>query len=188
MQHDYASAPDPAIVDLVLEENTSLRDENRLLRQQLERLTLKQRFGIHRFTASDKDIRFFTRFSSYDILMRFWGMLQNALPSMVSVRQAQRGAPMESTALTHTLQPIDEFFLFLNYLALGLKQRDLADRYGIHQSTVSRIISSWSNFLFTVLGSVRIWIPEEEIRRNLPADFRDYPDSGTVTYDAGHLT
>uniref|UniRef100_A0A8C6MHG4 THAP domain-containing protein 1 n=1 Tax=Nothobranchius furzeri TaxID=105023 RepID=A0A8C6MHG4_NOTFU len=61
MQHDYASAPDPAIVDLVLEENTSLRDENRLLRQQLERLTLKQRFGIHRFAASDKDIRFFTR-------------------------------------------------------------------------------------------------------------------------------
>uniref|UniRef100_A0A8C6KLP5 THAP domain-containing protein 1 n=1 Tax=Nothobranchius furzeri TaxID=105023 RepID=A0A8C6KLP5_NOTFU len=37
MQHDYAS------------ENTSFRDENRLLRQQLERLTLKQRFGIHRF-------------------------------------------------------------------------------------------------------------------------------------------
>ncbi|KAG5286446.1 hypothetical protein AALO_G00014950 [Alosa alosa] len=185
MQHDYASKPEAAVVDLVLEENMSLREEIRLLRQQIEGLTLRQRFGIHRFAASDKDIRFFTRFASYDLLMRFWGLIANSLPSMVSVRQAQRGAFTESNA-THSLQPIDEFFLFLNYLALGSKQRDLADRYSIHQSTVSRIITTWSNFLFTVLGSVRIWIPEDEIRRNLPADFKDYPDT-TVILDCTEL-
>ncbi|XP_051948591.1 uncharacterized protein LOC127619679 [Xyrauchen texanus] len=186
MQHDYASKPEAAVVDLVLEENAFLREENRLLRQQIEGLTLRQRFGIHRFAASDKDIRFFTRFASYDLLMRFWGLIANSLPSMVSVRQAQRGALTESNATTHSLQPIDEFFLFLNYLALGSKQRDLADRYGIHQSTVSRIITTWSNFLFTVLGSVRIWIPEEEIQRKLPADFKDYPDT-TVILDCTEL-
>ncbi|TDG99992.1 hypothetical protein EPR50_G00200290 [Perca flavescens] len=63
-------------------------------------------------------------------------------------------------------------FMFLNYLALGSKQRDLADRYGVHQSTVSRIITT-CNFLYTVLGSVRIWIPEEKIRAHLPAEFKD---------------
>lgn len=62
MQHNYASKPEAAVVDLVLEENTSLREENRLLGQQIEGLTLRQRFGIHRFAASDKDIRFFTRY------------------------------------------------------------------------------------------------------------------------------
>ena len=61
MEHDYASDPDPAVVDLVLEENASPREEIRLLRGQVESLTLRQRFGIHRFQASDKDIRFFTR-------------------------------------------------------------------------------------------------------------------------------
>lgn len=38
------------------------------------------------------------------------------------------------------LHPIDGMFLFLNYLALGLKQRDLADHNQIHQSAVARII------------------------------------------------
>lgn len=76
--------------------------------------------------------------------------------------------------------------MFLNYLALGSKQRDLADRYGVHQSTVSRIITSWSNFLYTVLGSVRIWIPEEKIREHLPAEFKDYADT-TVILDCTEL-
>ncbi|KAI4876237.1 hypothetical protein NFI96_011018 [Prochilodus magdalenae] len=59
--HDYASAPDPAAVDLVLEENTLLREEILQLKQQTEKLTLKHRFGIHRFAGSDSDIRFYTR-------------------------------------------------------------------------------------------------------------------------------
>ncbi|XP_023685266.2 uncharacterized protein [Paramormyrops kingsleyae] len=185
MDHDYALGPDPTVVDLVLEENASLREEVRLLRQQIESLTLTQRFGIHRFAASDKDIRFFTRFASYDLLMRFWALIEPSLPSMVSVRQAQRGTLTESTT-AHSLQPINELFLFLNYLALGSKQQDLADRYRIHQSTVSRIIMSWSNFLYTVLGSVRIRIPQEQIRKNLPADFKDFPDT-TVILDCTEL-
>ncbi len=83
-------------------------------------------------------------------------------------------------------QPIDEMLMFNNYLARGSKQRDLADRYGFHQSTVSRIITTWSNFLYTVLGSVRIWIPEEKIREHLPAEFKDYADT-TVILDCTEL-
>lgn len=72
---------------------------------------------------------------------------------MVSVTQAHRGTFAEpSSTVTRYLQPIDEMFMFLNYLALGLKQHDLADRFGVHQSTVSRIITTWSNFLYAVLG------------------------------------
>ena len=61
MDHDYASAPDPAVVDLALDDNMSLRDEILKLREHAEKMTINQRFGIHRFAASDKDIRFFTR-------------------------------------------------------------------------------------------------------------------------------
>uniref|UniRef100_A0A3B3WI03 THAP-type domain-containing protein n=1 Tax=Poecilia mexicana TaxID=48701 RepID=A0A3B3WI03_9TELE len=141
-EHDYASAPDPAVMDLV--------------------------------------------FASYDLLMRFWSMIEPALPSMISIRQGQRGAAIDSASSTQTLQPIDEFFLFLNYLALGSKQWDLADRYGVHQSTVSWIVTAWTNFLFTVLGSIRIWIPEDQIHSHLPADFKDYPDT-TVILDCTEL-
>ena len=128
----------------------------------------------------------FPRFASHDLLMRFWALIEPSLPSMTSVRQAQRGTLTEANATIHSLQPIDELFLFLNYLALGSKQRDLADRYGVHQSTVSRVITSWSNFLYAVLGSVRIWIPQEQIQEYLPADFKDYPDT-TVILDCTEL-
>ena len=47
MDHDYASVPDPAVVDLALDENMSLREENLKLREQAEKLTMNQRFGIN---------------------------------------------------------------------------------------------------------------------------------------------
>ncbi|KAM6974332.1 uncharacterized protein LKV04_015974 [Tautogolabrus adspersus] len=159
--HDYAAAP---VVDLASDENKALRSEIDQLRKQVQTLHLKQRFGLHRFSGSDRDIRFFTRFGSYDLLMRFWTLIEPAVPSMVSVTQAQRGNFTEST----------------------LPARDLADRYGVHQSTVSRIITTWSHFLYTVLGSVRTWIPEEKIRENLPAEFKDYADT-TVILDCIEL-
>ncbi|KAF7641615.1 hypothetical protein LDENG_00276250 [Lucifuga dentata] len=90
--HDYASALDPAVVDGVLCENEAFRKEILQLRQQVEELTMRQRCGIHRFAGSDRDIRFFTRFASYDLLMRFWALIEPLLPSMVSVTQAQRGS------------------------------------------------------------------------------------------------
>uniref|UniRef100_A0A3B3HE24 THAP-type domain-containing protein n=2 Tax=Oryzias latipes TaxID=8090 RepID=A0A3B3HE24_ORYLA len=85
MDHDYASASDPAVVDLALDDNMSLRDEILKLREHVEKLTMNQRFGIHRFAASDKDIRFFTRLVSCSPLMRCscfsitWHWVQNSV-------------------------------------------------------------------------------------------------------------
>ncbi|KAL3992291.1 phosphohistidine phosphatase [Sarotherodon galilaeus] len=56
------------------------------------------------------------------------------------------------------LLPIDELFLFLNYLATGCTQRELCHKFNIHRATVSRILVSWPNFLYTLLGSVSIWM------------------------------
>ncbi|XP_041639267.1 uncharacterized protein LOC121507149 [Cheilinus undulatus] len=179
--HDYAAAPDPAVVDLAIEENEALRAEINHLKKQLEGLHMMQRFGIHRFAASDSDIRFFTRFASYDLLIHFWALIEPSLPSMLCLTQAQGDTFSEpSCPAAHSLQPIDEMFMFLNYLALGSKQRDLADRYGVHQWTVSRIIRTWSNILYVLLGSVKIWIPEEKIREHLPAEFKDYADTMVI--------
>ncbi|CAB1321288.1 unnamed protein product [Coregonus sp. 'balchen'] len=58
---------------------------------------------------------------------------------------------------TRFFNPLTHFFLFMNYLSLGLMQKDLDHRFKIHQSTVSRIINTWANFLSTVLGAVGIW-------------------------------
>lgn len=79
-----------------------------------------------------------------------------------------------------SLQPIDELVLFLMYLSVGLKEQDLANRFNIHISTVSRIISSWTNYLYTLLGSLSIWIEAEDVKAHLPDDFKDFPDTQII--------
>lgn len=68
----------------------------------------------------------------------------------------------------------------LQYIALGLKQRDLAEQYGVPQSTVSRIILTCIHFLYSVLGSPRIWMTKDIIKECLPSEFEDYPDTTTI--------
>ncbi|XP_051231717.1 uncharacterized protein LOC127349814 [Dicentrarchus labrax] len=181
VDHDYAPPPPP--LGPALNDIGSLGEEIQRLRGQIEKVTMRQRFGIHRFAGSDEDIQFFTRFASYDLLMRFWALIEPTLPAMVSVTQAQRDTFTEPSATaTRSLKPIDEMFMFLNFLSLGSKRCDLADRYGVQQSAVGRIITTWSNFLYAVLGSVRIWIPAEKIREHLPAEFEDYADTRVVLH------
>ncbi|KAF3833129.1 hypothetical protein F7725_026794 [Dissostichus mawsoni] len=40
--------------------------------------------------------------------------------------------------LRQLLQPIDEFFLFLVFLSVGLKERDLGHRFNIHQLRIKQ--------------------------------------------------
>uniref|UniRef100_A0A8C1FYP4 THAP-type domain-containing protein n=1 Tax=Cyprinus carpio carpio TaxID=630221 RepID=A0A8C1FYP4_CYPCA len=46
MDHDYASASDPAVVDLALDDNMSLRDEILKLREHVEKLTMNQHIRL----------------------------------------------------------------------------------------------------------------------------------------------
>lgn len=101
-------------------------------------------------------------------------LLRETLCNWISFEQAR------------SLQPTDELFLFLN-LALGSKQHDLADRHDVHQSTVSQIITTWSNFVYTVLDAIRIWIPAKKLNKYMLAEFKpEYADS-TVILDCTGL-
>ncbi len=123
---------------------------------------------------------------SFTVVSSSWTIRYNLIKIWAYGNKEKHNANCISFEQTHSLQPIDEMFMFLNYLALGSKQHELANRYGVHQSTVSRIITTWSNYLYTVLGSVRICIPEEKIREHLPAEFKDYADT-TVILDCTEL-
>uniref|UniRef100_A0A8C6VRU2 THAP-type domain-containing protein n=1 Tax=Nothobranchius furzeri TaxID=105023 RepID=A0A8C6VRU2_NOTFU len=142
--HDYA-ASSLIVVDRIKYEFMSREIEE--LRQQLESYHLTQGFGLQRFATSPDDIRYYTRFPSYEHLMAFWNLIEEKL------------------------LPIDELFLFLTYLATGCRQRELCHKFNIHRATVSRILVSWSNFLYTLLGSVSIWMAPDRVSANCPTDF-----------------
>nr|XP_020479789.1 uncharacterized protein LOC109974110 [Monopterus albus] len=62
----------------------------------------------------------------------------------------------------------------------GLKEKDLSDRFNINQSTVSRIIRTWANFLYTLLGAVGIWMSTDCIRAMMPSVFGKYSDTQAI--------
>lgn len=183
IDHDYCARTEPAALDLAWNQNEELQHEIARLRKQIEELTLSSKFCLERFSASDEDIRFFTRFASHAHLMAFWKQIEPATHKIVQVTRARsvsKTDPVPHTANATILQPIDEFFLFMNYLSLGLMQKDLAHRFRVHQSTVSRIINTWANFLYTVLGAVGIWLDEDTVKAHLPDVFQDFTDTQII--------
>ncbi|KAJ8004262.1 hypothetical protein DPEC_G00156990 [Dallia pectoralis] len=141
------------------EEYERMKAEIEALREQVQTLHLNNSFLLQRFASSPEDIRLYTRFPSYKHLMAFWSLIESATSKMIRVTSRAKRASSTSTVTESPvtrptkLLPIDELFLFLTYLSTGCKQRELAHRFKIHRTTVSRIIVTWANFLYTLLGS-----------------------------------
>ncbi|XP_026076806.1 uncharacterized protein LOC113055066 [Carassius auratus] len=181
-EHDYCSSP--VQDDVALDQTEHLRKEVERLKRRVAELAFLQRFSLDRFAASDDDIRFYTRFATYNHLMAFWRLIEPASHSMLRLTRARAATTSEDGSSGSTscqyLQPMDEFFLFMVHLSVGLTERDLAHRFNIHQSSVIQIITRWASFLYAILGSVRIWMSEEAVKAHMPKEFQDYPDTHVV--------
>ena len=97
-------------------------------------------FNIEMIADSKELVHFYTGFDDYDNLM----ICYNFLGPWHCVRNLQywgkdQRLTNDSRGATCTLSPLNEFFLVLCRLRLGLLEQDLAFRFGISQPTVSRI-------------------------------------------------
>lgn len=182
--HNYYCTS-PVQNDEVVDLTKDLRKEVELLKRKVAQFSVHQRFCLGRFAASDNDIRFYTRFTTYNHLMAFWRIIQPASHNMLRVTRARADTTKSDVqasdnASFQSLLPIDEFFLFMVHLSVGLTERDLAHRFNVHQTTVSQIITTWANFLYTILGSVHIWMSKEAVKAQMPKEFQDYPDTQVI--------
>ncbi|KAF4114180.1 hypothetical protein G5714_004403 [Onychostoma macrolepis] len=172
VDHDYCVLPQTgARASNLADENEALRRHIRELQQQLEVVKLRQRFGIDRLSASDED----TWFASYRSFKAFWSLIE---PAVINKTASASISTVHHP--TTKLRPIDEFLLFLMYLSVGFPLRDLAERFSIHRTTASRIISTWTHFLYCLLGSQRLWIPPEIVRAHLPPEFAAFSDTQVI--------
>ena len=80
--------------------------------------------------------------------------------------------------------PPEEFFLTLVRLRLGLLEQDIAYRFGVSQSTVSRIFTTWINFLFLEFKQILLWPPKEFVRAHMPKIFQEKYPCTRVIIDA----
>ena len=91
--------------------------------------------------------------------------------------QSNKGCP-------RSLPPMEEFFLTLVRLRLGLLEQDIAYRFGVSQSTVSRIFTTWINFLYIQFRQIPLWPPKEFVCAHMPKIFKEQYPSTRVIIDA----
>ena len=82
---------------------------------------------------------------------------------------------------------IDEMFIILVRIKLGLFIQDLAFRFQLHMSTVSGNLTAWVNYLYFLLGTQPIWPPREEINVCMPDQFKQLYPSTQVILDCTKL-
>ena len=66
----------------------------------------------------------------------------------------------------------DHLLLVLIKIKVGLLNKDIATRFIIHNSRVSKIFRNWIPRLANVLSSLTAWPERGEIRKNLPTSFK----------------
>ena len=81
-----------------------------------------------------------------------------------------------TTSRSTVLTTEDEIFLTLVRLRLALFLDDLANRFDISTSTVSRIFQKWLDIMYSKLSFLITWPSREIIRQNMPPAFKSlYP-------------
>ena len=65
-------------------------------------------------------------------------------------------------------------------LKVGLYVVDLSERFGVSTTHISRIFTTWVNFLNHELKLLFPYPSQEVIRRNLPESFKEYPTTRIV--------
>ncbi|XP_048738589.2 uncharacterized protein LOC125653256 isoform X2 [Ostrea edulis] len=167
--------------------HTTTKDQLQAAQEEIkdlqEKLVAVERrlFSVERFTTDPQLINFYTGFKNYETLKCLFIALQPTAETMIRWTQMQRHSSnvenMKLNAIRNEALPlIDQFFMFLCRVRQGFPEQDLAVRFNISQSSVSRILITWANYLYTMLGSLPLWPPRCVVDSNMPKCFQEtYP-------------
>ena len=156
---------------------TELNELKTTVKHLTERCANSERkvFSFSRFCDDSKSFQFYTGFPDvkvFDALYEFcnpgehgenityWHSATTSEGSSDS--SAKQGRP-------RILHPKEELFLTLCRLRQGFPEEHLAHLYGVSQSTISRIIITWVNFLYLKLKDVPMWPSRELVDEYIPS-------------------
>ena len=180
----------PRMVEMAVNTDLTMNDINEL-EQQLNKLELKhkdlecdyskQAFRVENVCDDNNKVRFYTGFSTFSTLMACFNLLG---PSDRLAYRSTAASSKSHKGRKRLLSPLNDFFLFLIRLHLGLFEQDLAYRFGISQSSVSRILLTWINFTYLQLKQIPLWPPKPLVFSNMPNIFKSKYSSTRVIIDA----
>ena len=149
----------------------ALEAENSRLKRDLDKCENKrQYFRLEQVKHDDTLIRFYTGFVSYAVFLSFFNFLG---PVVNELRYRGEKGGQGLRHHVHMLDPVNQLFLTLVKLKLNLKLKDLAFRFGISPSVVSRYINTWICFLYHHLKEID-WTPSvNQVISTLPHSFKN---------------
>ena len=148
-------------------------------------------FRLSSIKDDDAKIAFYTGFSSYSYFKPFFVFLEPAASNLIYSKKQEESCSQTGEKSKHCwprcLPPTEELFLTLVNLCLRLMEQDLAYRFNISQSTVSRITCTWINFLYLKLKEIPLWPAREIVRVNMPKHFKERYPTTRVIIDATEI-
>ena len=154
----------------------------------MEEQLYASKFRLANICEDDNKVLFYTGFTNYTTLKVCYDYLGPAVHKLIYWGSKKDG---HSTSETHgksrSLTPMEEFFMILVRLRLGLFERDLADRFSVSASTVSRICRTWITFLYLCLKELPLWPSRDLVQSYMPKPFRELYPSTRVIIDATEI-
>ena len=147
-----------------------LERQNASLKRSLE--SVKKPFRLEEISHDDRLVRAYTGFPSYEVLLVLLGPVVHHLNYW--------GTKQHTLNHQKKLSP-------LNKLWLNLTERDIAFRFGVSTSTVSRYFITWICFLYSHLKEIE-WCPSaEQVACTLPHAFKIKYPTTHIIIDASEL-
>ena len=103
------------------------------------------------FMSDENKVKFYTGLPSFTVLIAIFNFITT------------------HGSRTHSFR---EYIAVLMKLRLSLYDQDIAYRFGIHQSNVSRHFRKWIDIMFIRLKPLIKWPQREELQKTMPMDFR----------------
>lgn len=150
--------------DVTLKDMAALELNISCFKSQIEEMK-KRSLSQECFEKSDMLVNFYTGLPNWEIFSLLFAFVNQDL--------------MTKSSLT----PFHQLLCTLMRLRLGLCLQDLAYRFGVHQSTISRSFSYIIDVLYVKLQPLIIWPEREILLSTMPMCFRKHCPSCTVIID-----
>ena len=165
-------------LDLLQKQFRAQKTDNTALQRKYDEDMDKMRgclFRIERFIGSDSDFRFYTGFPNYMTFKAFFDYLSPACNHLIY--HGSNTVPITDECQAkrrkeRSLSPEQELFLVFSRLRCGLLLRDLAHRFSLSESHVSRIWKTLIAFLHQRLCALPIWPSRQLVDDTMPLCFK----------------
>lgn len=160
-----------------------LEAENKDLNSKLSKVARKT-FSVEDVAGNDDLVKLYTGFTTYSVFLAFYEFLGPSVNELAYRGVSQRAQKRQRR---RKIDSLNQLFLTLIKLRLNLRNKDLAFRFGICESLISRYVTTWISYLYHHLKEVK-WMPEvEQVRATLPHSFQQAYSTTFAIIDGSEL-